>query len=105
MTNQFALDFALSHYPHIPGYRDNDTSRAAAEDIAKAAKLMRERVYAVIAFPMSDWEIASASGLNFETAQPRRSELLAAGRVVFADCYGVSPRSGKRVKKWRRADG
>lgn len=95
-------DLPLLNYPQTPGYRDKDTSAAAALSIALDAEAMRGKVYAMITRPMTDWQIAAACGLEFHCAQPRRSELVACGMVKFSGEYGVSERSGKRVKKWMR---
>lgn len=100
LTMQNSSD--LFSYPQTPGYRDRDTSRSAALDLAGDASLMREKVFAAITRPMTDWQIAEAAGMEFHLAQPRRSELVAAGRVKFSGEYGISPRSGKRVKLWCR---
>ena len=96
------LDIFTDSYPVKPGYRDHDTSKAAAESIEPIADVIRERVYLALINPMTDWELAEAVGLPFETVQPRRSELVADGRVVFSGEYGISGRSHKRVKKWRK---
>lgn len=100
---QFDLLKYRSSYPYLPGYRDKDTSMSAAESIADDASKMRKKVYEVLVRPMTDWEIAEAADLPFESSQPRRSELVASGSVIFSGVYGISPRSGKRVKKWMRS--
>lgn len=87
-------------YPRAPGYRDQDTSRAAALDIASDAEAVKEKVLALLSVPMTDWEIADELKLPFDYVQPRRSELKADGRVIFSGTYGKSGRSKKRVKKW-----
>lgn len=96
--------YDLLNYPQTPGYRDQDTSKAAALDIANAAETMREKIFSALTHPMTDWQLADACDLEFHVAQPRRSELVAAGRVKFSGIYGVSPRSGKRVKQWCRTE-
>ena len=69
------LDIFKDPYPCGPGYRDKDTSKAAAEAIAPSSEHYRQRVYCALTTPKTDWELAIATGLNFETVQPRRSEM------------------------------
>jgi hypothetical protein len=93
--------FTIQHYPERPGYRDQDTSREAAEKVSRCDEI-REKIYALLSKPMSDWDLAEALRMPFENVQPRRSELVAKGLVEFSGEYGKSGRSPMRVKKWVR---
>lgn len=97
------LEVARHEYPDKPGYRDTDTSKAAAEGIAWTVASIRAGVLAALCIPMTDWELATALELPFERVQPRRSELYTQGKVKFSGEYGISGRSKSRAKKWVQA--
>jgi DNA-binding Lrp family transcriptional regulator len=80
-------------YPAVPGWREPETSREAAELIAASASVIRRRVLALIKDESPEGigvhQIAQRLLLPVPTVQPRVSELKRAGFVVA---------SGKRCK-------
>lgn len=76
MTDLFA-------YPHTPGSKARDTSRAAAVAIAPAAANLRDRVLALFEHSrgLTADEAASRLGLPITTIRPRCSELVADGKL------------------------
>jgi predicted transcriptional regulator len=87
-------------YPHGPGWRDPDTSRAAAEDIAGIAGTLRRIVFDHIGkhpHQTAD-EIALALGMTTRAIQPRVSELRALG-LIENDGRGRNP-SGHAAHLW-----
>lgn len=76
MTDLFA-------YPHHPGARDRDTSRAAAASIAPAASTLRDRVLALYErnAGMTADECAGRLGLSILSVRPRVTELARLGRL------------------------
>ena len=65
-------------YPHQPGFKRRQTSKAAAEAIAPSAGSIRARVYdAIKARPGSPEEIAARIGVPVMNVRPRCSELAA----------------------------
>lgn len=89
-------------YPHKPGHRGVSTSRAAAEAIsARASELEQKVIDALIdKGAMTFWEIASVTGLPFDTAQPCVSRLRARGLVVDSGVRKLNPK-GRNVIAWR----
>ena len=64
------------HYPHTPGFKARDTSRAAAQAIAPKAPNLRERVLAAVkAEPGSPEAIARRLDVPVMNVRPRLSEL------------------------------
>ena len=60
------------------GYRDRDTSAAAAHDIAPVSGTIRARVlaeYHANPFPLTADEVADRLGLEFISVRPRVTEL------------------------------
>lgn len=76
MTDLFA-------YPHQPGARDRDTSRAAASHIAPAAASLRDQVLGVFerSNGLTPDEAAGKLGLTSFTVRPRCTELLRLGQL------------------------
>ena len=78
------LDYR-QRYPDAPGYRDTDTSRAAAAAIAADLNAMQASVLAAIRAAgeagMTMEEVAEVAGLGRHSAQPRTSELRLKGLI------------------------
>lgn len=83
-----------SGYPESPGFRglterSRETSRAAADTIAKAAKSQAARILKALADAppqgLSSDEVAIATGIRVYSVRARMSGLLAAGKVEQTD--------------------
>lgn len=76
MTDLFA-------YPHTPGARDRDTSRAAASSVAQAAPILRQRVLNLYerSAGMTADECAGRLGLSILSIRPRVTELARLGKL------------------------
>lgn len=72
-------------YPHAPGHRGVDTSKAAADDLKLKVGTIRERVYQAIVDAgwrgLTTEEICEATGIRYATAQPRTAELQKQGFI------------------------
>lgn len=86
----------------LPSTRE---TRAAAEEAIKPSVAnLREKVLECIAkHPqgITDEKIADLTGLNPNTARPRRLELEKAGRIVASGT--AKTRSGRKAVTWRAA--
>ena len=73
----------LFRYPHAPGARDRDTSRAAAADAAETAPQLRARALAVVEHSngLTADEVAGRLGLSILSIRPRLTELSRLGKV------------------------
>lgn len=82
--NRAADLFAYAErYPSAPGYKDRDTSRLAAESMAKGAPLLREQCRRALRDgPATADEIAGRLGQSILSIRPRLSELKQSGEVV-----------------------
>lgn len=89
------------HYPDAPGYKEGDTSREAAEDMAARAGTLRRLAYDYIRLhPLHTAdEVAAALGETPLAIRPRLSELRVKGLIVN-DGRGLN-RSGKAAHRWR----
>ncbi len=88
--------------PDPPYQRHSPTSRAAAEAIKPKMREQHRRVLAALrrCGPMTDQEIARATGMSENSARPRRIELCRDhGLVVAAGESKTS--SGRRAQLWR----
>lgn len=76
----------LQNYPDDPGYRNTDTSEAAAEDMKPSAKFIRQKVFEAIkaadVIGLTTEEIADRTGIEYRSVQPRTSELRVEGRIM-----------------------
>lgn len=92
----------FDHYPDAPGYQRRDTSRAAAEAVAPAAKSLRMRVYdAIKAKPQTTVQLSKALGLRYESVQPRTAELAAKQLIEDSGARGPSRDPRKTAVVWR----
>ena len=90
-------------YPDSPGFSSGrETSEQCAIDIALRASAIRYE--ARLAFERgwvgTDWQLSKLLGDDFESVQPRRSELTTAGLVVDTGKRSNDSRSGKTVVVW-----
>lgn len=100
MTSLF--DYADS-YPSSPGYRENDTSRAAAESMKPTAAYLQSKCLKALAKgPMTADEVADDIGETPFATRPRLTELKLAGRIVD-DGTRRRNASGRSAKCWRLA--
>lgn len=94
----------LALYPHAPGHKDNDTSRAAAEAIAPAAAAIRQQVAKlyVKTYPagLTADEAAAQLHISILTIRPRVSELRA-GELVEKTADRRKNESGQSAVVWR----
>ena len=92
----------LFSYPHQPGHKRSDTSKAAADDIAPSAGTLRAKVLAVLHFRpggMTADDCADLLGIDKLSIRPRMSELRELGQV--RDSGRRSPNaSGKKAIVW-----
>jgi len=96
----------LFTYPHAAGFRENTTSRDAAEQIDKSgrSKRLRERVegYFLGGREGTTEEIAAYLNELYHAIQPRISELKELGKVVATGIRRRGQRGGM-AHVWRRA--
>uniref|UniRef100_UPI0035C96E9E hypothetical protein n=1 Tax=uncultured Sphingomonas sp. TaxID=158754 RepID=UPI0035C96E9E len=73
----------LFGYPAAPGAQNRDTSRAAADAIAPAAAMLRDRALAVVerSNGLTADEVAGRLGLSILSIRPRLTELSRLGKV------------------------
>lgn len=95
-------DLFTEVYPDAPGYRNTDTSFAAAEAVKPKASTVRLMVLeALKTRPMTSIEIAGYIGMPFESTQPRTSELAAKGLIEDSGLRGKSRDPSKQAIVWR----
>jgi predicted ArsR family transcriptional regulator len=73
----------LFSYPHQPGAQDRDTSRAAADEVAKTAPKLRGLALDVLerSNGLTADEVAGRLGLSILSIRPRLTELSRLGKV------------------------
>jgi len=99
MTHQIDIEDVL-RYPDVPGWKGRETSQAAAEAIAPAAKSLRARVFEEIRkAPGSPEQIAHRLKLPLMNVRPRCSELAAQGLIVDSGARGTAM-GGRRAIIW-----
>lgn len=90
----------LFRYPDGPGYRNQDTSKLAAEAMSASAPLLRERCLAVLAFgPKTPDEVAQRLDLSILSVRPRFTELARMGRITDTGQRRRNA-SGRMAKVW-----
>lgn len=89
-------------YPDGPGYKENETSREAAEAIAPLAGRLRTLAFKYICDHPGHTadEIADALGESLLTIRPRISELRTMGWITN-EGHGFN-KSGRRAHQWWR---
>lgn len=89
-------------YPEAPGYRDTDTSQAAAEAIKPKVSVLRGMVLDALAVrPMTTMEIAHHCKQRYEGIQPRSSELKEMGLIEDSGERGISRDPRRSAIVWR----
>ncbi len=95
-------------YPDIPGARATDTSMAAADGIAEAAPLLRDRVLDLIERAGSHGLTPDEAAIELEltpfTTRPRFSELASMGEIKDSDQRRENA-SGRKAIVWIAAHG
>jgi hypothetical protein len=89
-------------YPSAPGFKDRDTSKAAADAIAPTAEYLRHLVLKALAVrAMSADQIASYLGVDKLSIRPRCSELSKMKPPLIMDSGKRTPNaSGKLAIVW-----
>lgn len=96
------LDLMAKPYPSSPGYKDHDTSRAAAAMIAPCQKtLQRQCLEAIRNAPdgLTADETAALLGKPIWSIRPRLSELVRLGEIHDSGARRENA-SGARAKVW-----
>lgn len=63
-------------FPQSPGYRDRDTSRAAAQAVKPRQGTIQAKVLDALAQrPMASFELPAVTGYSYRAVQPRTAEL------------------------------
>lgn len=69
-------------YPNTPGYRNADTSKAAAESVAASAPSLRGQILASLEKrPATLWELSNDLGMLMQTVSGRVTELHLKGKI------------------------
>jgi predicted ArsR family transcriptional regulator len=91
----------LFSYPHAPGARDRDTSRAAADAAARIAPMLRGKVLVVLerSNGLTADEVAGRLGLSILSIRPRCTELSRLGKIRDSGDRRRNV-SGKRAIVW-----
>ena len=89
-------------YPNTPGYKEEDTSRAAAEAMEPNALTIRLKIVESLTWvgEQTADEVAERLGLSVLSVRPRFSELLARGSIADTGMRRANI-SGKSAKVWR----
>jgi len=88
-------------FPDSPGYTNNTTSKAAAEDIAPLAGTIKEQVLAALKEgPLASFELARIIGRSYRSVQPRTSELFAKKEIYDTGLRRTDPETDKDVIVW-----
>jgi hypothetical protein len=90
----------LFDYPNQPGFKEQETSRAAAEAIAPRTPRLRAACLRVIARqPATPDEVADELGLSILSIRPRFTELARTGRITDTGLRRPN-QSGRMAKVW-----
>ena len=91
----------LFTYPHQPGAQHRDTSRAAADEVAQTAPLLRAKALAVVeqSNGLTADEVAGRLGLSILSIRPRLTELSRLGKVRDSGARRRNA-SGKNAIVW-----
>lgn len=96
------IDDAIGGYPESPGWKAEETSRQAAEDIKPKVATLRAMALAKLRDlgPLTADEIADHMNESILTVRPRISELRAKGLIEKTDVRRPNS-SGKSAIVWR----
>lgn len=94
----------VPRYPTAPGFKDSDTSRAAAESMAHTAPVLRDMCLNALRWhgPATTDEAAERLGLSVLSVRPRFTELLHGGLIADTGTRRANA-SGRSAKVWRAA--
>jgi predicted ArsR family transcriptional regulator len=94
-TQPDLFDFG-DRYPHQPGYRRTETSKAAAETVKPTVTVMQRRIIGSLreAGPATADEMAARLGRDILYIRPRFSELKRRGLIVQTGETRPNSRSG-----------
>lgn len=89
------------HYPDAPGYKENTTSREAAESMKEDAETLRMAVYGALKHNggMTADETAEYLNRSILSIRPRFTELKKQG-LIFDTGFRRKNASGKKAKVW-----
>ncbi len=91
----------MNNYPHTAGYaHGRETSQAAAESVDADTLREEARLIFESGWTGTDWQLMKEIGRDYETVQPRRSELTQNGLVDDTGKRSNESRSGKLVAVW-----
>lgn len=93
-------------YPTFPGYRNTDTSQAAANDIAKRISPLQALVLRALDEygPLATFEIAEKMDRSYRSIQPRTTELRLDGKIKDSGERRIDPASTKSAIVWEIVD-
>lgn len=91
-------------YPDAPGYRDRDTSRAAAVSMSHTAPILRQMCLKALTEhgPATADEVADRLELSVLSVRPRFTEMLHGGLIADTGSRRANA-SGRMAKVWRKA--
>lgn len=96
-------DLLSARYPDAPGFKGRETSQAAADAIAPAAKTLRARVLDELRrAPGTPEQIAHRLKEPLMNIRPRCSELAAKGLIEDSEARGTAM-GGRKAIIWRVA--
>jgi hypothetical protein len=93
-------------YPQAPGYRDRNTSRAAARAMQPRQGTIQAEVLDALAIrPMTSFELAAAIGRSYRSVQPRTAELARStdtrgALIKDTGARRVDPETGRNAIVW-----
>ena len=94
-------DAAEGSYPDHPGWKGRETAKAAADEVAPKAPLLRERCLEALrtAGCLTADECAARLDVDRLSVRPRFSELAATGKIIDTGERRLNA-SGKRAVVW-----
>ena len=92
-------------YPKEPGFRNTDTSKAAAVSMRKRAATIGEQVLDCLRDdgPLATFQIAERIKKSYRSTQPRTSEWRAIGKIRDSGKRVIDPETDKAVIVWELA--
>lgn len=99
------IDAAAGGYPDRPGYKERETSKAAAESVEETAPLLRAKVLDQLRKRpegMTPDEVAAELDLSVLSVRPRFTELRTKKQIIDTGERRANA-SGRSAKVWRAA--